>query len=242
MGERASLPRPPEKLFTFLLCIFCFCCLFFGVLAPQASPGLTRPPQVSSARAPPWFSHTESDWSARSLGRHRVFLTTRTPGAPVRSGATVVFAHRERFGGAPKANWSEPQARFARFGGVWSVGSGCFLGGVLQNGPRRCFLTGFVSVSGLGRPGAVFVVCLVLAGRPEGHLERCPARFSRFGCAPKAIWSEKIALDACSRGLKRFGRPAESLRMHAREAKNTSAVLKNRLRCMLENRKTLRPS
>ena len=48
------------------------------------------------ARAPPCFSHTESDWSARSLGRHRVFLTTRTPGAPVRSGATVVFVSRDR--------------------------------------------------------------------------------------------------------------------------------------------------
>ena len=49
-----------------------------------------------SARAPPWFSHPESDWITRSLGRHRVFLTTRTPGALVRSGATVVFASREQ--------------------------------------------------------------------------------------------------------------------------------------------------
>ena len=44
----------------------------------------------------------------------------------------------------------------------------------------------------------------------------------------------KIASDACSRGEKHFGRPAESLPMHAREAKNTSAVLQNRIRCMLE--------
>ena len=47
-------------------------------------------------RTPPCFAHTESDWSARPFGRHRFFLTTRTPGAPVRSGTTVVFAPRER--------------------------------------------------------------------------------------------------------------------------------------------------
>ena len=48
------------------------------------------------ARAPPCFSHTEIDWSARPLGRHRVFHITRAPGAPVRSGATVFFAPRDR--------------------------------------------------------------------------------------------------------------------------------------------------
>ena len=48
------------------------------------------------ARAPPCFSHTESDWSARPLGRHRVFHITRATGAPVRSGATVFFAARDR--------------------------------------------------------------------------------------------------------------------------------------------------
>ena len=97
-GGQAS-PGPPKSYSH-------FCCLsFVSVVSflvfwlprpPQASPGLTRPPQVSSARAPPWFSHTESDWSARSLGRHRVFLTTRTLGAPVRSGATMFFTHREQ--------------------------------------------------------------------------------------------------------------------------------------------------
>ena len=47
------------------------------------------------ARAPPCFSHTESDWSVRSIGRHRVLHTPRAIGAPVRSGATVFFSHHE---------------------------------------------------------------------------------------------------------------------------------------------------
>ena len=123
IGGRASLPRPPEKLFTFLLFIFCFCCLFFGVLAPQASPGLPRPHQASPslvrsgatvvfahrerlerplARAPPCFSHHENAWSARPLGRHRGFRTLGATGLRARSGATVFFTHRVRLERRPR--------------------------------------------------------------------------------------------------------------------------------------------
>ena len=40
---------------------------------------------------PPCFLHTENDWSARSLGRHHVFLITRTHGSLVRSGGAIVL-------------------------------------------------------------------------------------------------------------------------------------------------------
>ena len=39
-----------------------------------------------SARAPPWFSHPESDWITRPLGRHRVFHTPSALGAQTTPG------------------------------------------------------------------------------------------------------------------------------------------------------------
>ena len=50
----------------------------------------------SPARAPPCLSDTKGAWSARPLGRHRVFRAPSTPGAHPRSGATVFLIHRKR--------------------------------------------------------------------------------------------------------------------------------------------------
>ena len=55
----------------------------------------------SSARVPQWFPHPESGWITRPLGCHRVFLTTRTHGSLVRSGATMVSAPGEVLDYAP---------------------------------------------------------------------------------------------------------------------------------------------
>ena len=61
----------------------------------------TRIPDPASTRVPPLFSHHESSWITRPLGCHHVFLTTRTHGSLVRSGATVVSAPGERLDYAP---------------------------------------------------------------------------------------------------------------------------------------------
>ena len=55
----------------------------------------------SSARVPQWFPDKESGWIRRPLGCHRVFLTTRTHGSLVRSGATMVSAPGEVLDYAP---------------------------------------------------------------------------------------------------------------------------------------------
>ena len=67
----------------------------------QSVLGAPSTPRDPPARAPPCFSYTESVWSARPLGRHRVFHNTRKLGTHARSGATVFFRHRERLERSP---------------------------------------------------------------------------------------------------------------------------------------------
>ena len=68
---------------------------------PQCFFSLRERMDRSSARVPQWFPHPGSGWITRPLGCHRVFLTTRTHGSLVRSGATVVSRPGERLDYAP---------------------------------------------------------------------------------------------------------------------------------------------